>query len=192
MRHGDLSKLARVQVDIPNTLDDLWSLDVKKSKAVPPAEVKKNLAVIVDKISEGSRRTWTFRGKKEVSDSVIHVWNRMTGRNGVFYEVNSDHPMIQALEAEYPGIHTKLSMLLKQIGMSLPLNSLYIDLTNDEKLAGDSDDAAKDVINLLKAIVSAEPAGEGRSGLIDSLKLTEPFCAYIDEIETAVKRGEFL
>ncbi len=33
MRQGDLSKLARVQVDIPNSLDDLWTLDIKKSTA---------------------------------------------------------------------------------------------------------------------------------------------------------------
>ena len=31
MRQGDLSKLARVMVDIPNDLDDLWTLDIKKS-----------------------------------------------------------------------------------------------------------------------------------------------------------------
>ena len=36
MRQGDLSKLARVQVDIPNSLDDLWTLDIKKSTATPP------------------------------------------------------------------------------------------------------------------------------------------------------------
>lgn len=30
MRQGDLSKLARVMVDIPNDLDDLWTLDIKK------------------------------------------------------------------------------------------------------------------------------------------------------------------
>ena len=40
MRQGDLSKLARIRVDIPNTLDDLWTLDIKKSSALPPAEVR--------------------------------------------------------------------------------------------------------------------------------------------------------
>ncbi|MBQ1734748.1 MAG: ATP-binding protein [Lachnospiraceae bacterium] len=191
MRHGDLSKLARVQVDIPNTLDDLWTLDVKKSKAVPPAEVKKNLAVIVQKISEGSKRTWTFRGKRETSDDVVHVWNRMVGRNGIYYEVNADHPMVNALEKEFPGIKPKLGLLLKQVGLSLPLNALYIDLTSDEKLASDSDDAAKDIIALLKNMTAAEPAGDQRLSLIETLKLVEPFCAYIDEIDIAVKRGEF-
>ena len=47
MRKGDLSKLARIQVDIPNTLDDLWTLDIKKSAAIPPAEVRSNLKNII-------------------------------------------------------------------------------------------------------------------------------------------------
>ena len=34
MRQGDLSKLARVQVDIPNSLDDLWTLDIKNGIAL--------------------------------------------------------------------------------------------------------------------------------------------------------------
>lgn len=94
MRQGDLSKLARVQVDIPNSLDDLWTLDIKKSTATPPEEVKRNLSVIIQKISEGSKRTWTYRGKKETNDNIVHVWNRLITRDGnVLYEVNPDHPL---------------------------------------------------------------------------------------------------
>ena len=116
MRQGDLSKLARVRVDIPNSLDDLWTLDVKKSTATPPEEVKKNLAVIVGKISEGSKRTWTYRGKKETSDQIVHVWNRMVARDGgVYYEVNPNHPMIDALTNEYPEIKPQLDNIFKQI-----------------------------------------------------------------------------
>ena len=191
MRQGDLSKLARVQVDIPNSLDDLWTLDIKKSRAVPPEEVRKNLAVIVEKISEGSKRTWTFRGKKETSADVVHVWNRMIGREGIYYEINNSHPMIDAIVKEYPGIRSKLEMLLQQISMSLPLNSLYIDLTNDEKMANDSDSAADEIIKLLKSIVITESDIDARKGLIDALKATEPFCSYTEEIDIAYSRGEF-
>lgn len=73
MRQGDLSKLARVMVDIPNDLDDLWTLDIKKSHAIPPAEVRNSLQTVIDRIADRSKRTWTFRGKKETSDSVEHV-----------------------------------------------------------------------------------------------------------------------
>jgi len=191
MRQGDLSKLARVRVDIPNSLDDLWTLDVKKSTATPPEEVKKNLAVIVGKISEGSKRTWTYRGKKETSDQIVHVWNRMVSRDGgVYYEVNPNHPMIETLVQEHPEIKLQLDNIFKQISYSLPLNSLYIDLTNDEKIKNDSDDSINDVVALMKTIVSSSPVTV-RQQLIESLLMTEPFCNYTEEIEAAQKKGDF-
>ena len=191
MRQGDLSKLARVRVDIPNSLDDLWTLDVKKSTATPPEEVKKNLAVIVGKISEGSKRTWTYRGKKETCDQIVHVWNRMVSRDGgVYYEVNPNHPMIETLVQEHPEIKLQLDSIFKQISYSLPLNSLYIDLTNDEKIKNDSDDSINDVVALMKTIVSSSPVTV-RQQLIESLLMTEPFCNYTEEIEAAQKKGDF-
>lgn len=85
MRQGELSKLARVRVDIPNSLDHLWTLDIKKSVAVPPEVVRKNLAPIIEKLAGSSRRTWTYRGNKETDDSKIHVWNRIKTREGELY-----------------------------------------------------------------------------------------------------------
>lgn len=192
MRQGDLSKLARVQVDIPNSLDDLWTLDIKKSTATPPEEVRKNLSVVIEKISEGSKRTWTYRGKKEVSDQVVHIWNRLMTRDGsIVYEVNPDHPMIDALVEEYPGIRPKIELILKQIAMSLPLNSLYIDLTNDENLSNESEAKSSEIINVLTQLVAPYPAGDIRTAMINTLIQTEPFSAFIDEINDAMQRGEF-
>ena len=70
MRQGDLSKLARVQVDLPNSLDDLWTLDIKKSTAIPPAELRQSLSAIIERIAEKSKQTWVYRGRKETSDTV--------------------------------------------------------------------------------------------------------------------------
>ena len=192
MRQGDLSKLARVQVDIPNSLDDLWTLDIKKSTATPPEEVKQNLAVIIAKIAEGSKRTWTYRGKKETSDDIIHVWNRMKARDGgIYYEVNQDHPLVDAIVQEYPAIRPKLELLLKQVSLSLPLNSLYVDLTNDAKLENDNDTAVIDIVTLVKNIVASIHGNENRYVSIEALKLTEPFCDYTEEIDEAKRKGEF-
>ncbi len=192
MRQGDLSKLARVQVDIPNSLDDLWTLDIKKSTATPPEEVKQNLAVIIAKIAEGSKRTWTYRGKKETSDDIIHVWNRMKARDGgIYYEVNPDYPLVDAIVQEYPAIRPKLELLLKQVSLSLPLNSLYVDLTNDAKLENDNDTAVIDIVTLVKNIVASIHGNENRYVSIEALKLTEPFCDYTEEIDEAKRKGEF-
>ena len=192
MRQGDLTKLARVQVDIPNSLDDLWTLDIKKSTATPPEEVRNNLKTIINKIAEGSRRTWTFRGKKEISDNLVHVWNRKITRDGgVLYEVNTNHPMVVDFVKRYPGSEKYLANILKQIALSLPLNQLYIDLTEDEKISNDSDSSAQNVIELLKSILSTNPEID-KVAYLDTLKVIEPFCNYTEEIEKAIKKGEIL
>ena len=109
MRQGDLSKLARVMVDIPNGLDDLWTLDIKKSHAMPPAAVRSNLQIVIDRIADKSKRTWTFRGKKETADTVEHVWTRMkTPGGGITYEINRDHPLVDQIVAECPAVKGKL------------------------------------------------------------------------------------
>lgn len=192
MRQSDLSKLARVQVDIPNSLDDLWTLDIKKSTATPPEEIKQNLSIIIGKISEGSKRTWTYRGRKETSDNVIHMWNRMITRNGsVYYEINPDYPIIQDLYSDYPELRERFDILLQQIGYTLPLNSLYLDLTNDEKIENDSEKDTKQIINMVKAILYVRDENTSVDELLENLKLAEPFCSYADEIDEAKARGEF-
>ncbi|WP_316630144.1 ATP-binding protein [uncultured Ruminococcus sp.] len=192
MRQGDLSKLARVQVDIPNSLDDLWTLDIKKSTATPPEDIKQNLSIIIGKISEGSKRTWTYRGRKETSDNVIHMWNRMISRNGnIYYEINPDYPIIQDLYTDYPELRERFDILLQQIGYTLPLNSLYLDLTNDEKIENDSEKDTKQIISMVKAILSVRDEHTSVEELLENLKLAEPFCSYAEEIDEAKVRGEF-
>lgn len=37
---GEATKLARVQIDFPNSLDEAWTIDIKKSRARPPHAVR--------------------------------------------------------------------------------------------------------------------------------------------------------
>lgn len=73
-----------------------------------------------------------FRGKKETSDSIEHMWTRLkTPGNGIVYEINRDHLLVDQIFAEAPEIRGKLETLLKYIERGIPLNQLYIDLNND-------------------------------------------------------------
>ncbi len=183
MRQGDLSKLARVMVDIPNDLDDLWTLDIKKSHAVPPAEVRNNLQVVIDRIAEKSKRTWTFRGKKETSDTIEHMWTRFkTSGSGVIYEINREHPLVDQIIAEAPEIRSKLETLLKFIERGIPLNQLYVDLNNDEKFENDTDIEEKELQKTLEQMLSSMPSSILRREMLERIEHTEPFCGYPDVI----------
>ena len=115
----------------------------------------------------------------------------MVTRNGsVFYEVNPDYPLIQDLYSDHPEIKDRVNLILQQIGYSIPLNSLYLDLTNDEKIDNDSEKDTKNIIAMVKAIIAVDTSGRSAAEIIESLKLAEPFCSYTDEIDTAFAGGE--
>lgn len=188
MRQGDLSKLARIRVDIPNTLDDLWTLDIKKSSALPPAEVRKNLEIIINQIAERSKRTWTFRGKKEVSDTETHVWNRMKNKQGGFYyEVNREHPLVQQMIKVNPDIEVSLNALLQQIEMGLPLNQLYVDLNNDEQITNDNEQSDVEIVKSLQEMITMCVDKQEKCNLLDAIACIEPYLAHLDIVEKLKK-----
>jgi hypothetical protein len=188
MRQGDLSKLARIQVDIPNTLDGLWTLDIKKSSALPPAEVRKNLESIIEHIAERSKRTWTFRGKKEVDDKSVHIWNRMKNPyGGFYYEINRDHPMVRQIVGQSADVKSMLYVLLKQIEINLPLNQLYIDLNNDEQLTNDKEQNDKDIIAALRSMLVNQMSAEEKLAFLTAMETIDPFALHQDAVNKLKK-----
>lgn len=184
IRQGDLSKLARVMVDIPNDLDDLWTLDIKKSHANPPEEVRQSLQIVIDKIAETSKRTWTFRGKKEIQDNVDHVWSRlMTPDFGVAYEINRNHPIVSQIENEFPEAKAKIEMLLRYIERSIPLNQLYVDLNHDEKIENETGMDETEVKKGLEKMLSSLTNGNDRKEFLSNIEHVEPFCLFPEVIK---------
>ena len=184
MRQGELSKLARVQVDIPNELDNLWTLDIKKSTALPPEMVRNNLDSIIERLAERSKRTWVFRGKKETHDSVIHIWNRYKGKQGGFYyNINRDHPLIEIFENTSPQLKQNLEALLKTIETNIPLNQLYLDLTSEKPVENETETTSYDAEILLRGLLDQIPTDTLKMELLNKLAVSDPFVNYSYLIE---------
>lgn len=179
MRQSELSKLARVRVDIPNSLDHLWTLDIKKSVAVPPEIVRKNLAPIIEKLAGSSKRTWTYRGKRETDDTKVHIWNRVKAREGgIIYEINRSYPLVENLRNLAGPSKKMIEQLLIQIERGLPLNQLYVDLTSDERVVNESQPTKSDLIPLLTQLFAGCRNDLEREEMAERLSVTEPFDQY--------------
>lgn len=179
MRQGELSKLARVQVDIPNELDDLWTLDIKKSTAMPPEVVRNNLTTVIERLAENSKRTWVYRGKKETQDSVVHVWDRFKGKQGGFYySINRDHPLVEIFSNSNPQVKRNVETLLKAIENSIPLNQLYIDLTSEKQVENETLTTMQEVESILLGLLEQISTEAGKAELLESLAVSEPFIHY--------------
>lgn len=184
IRQGELSKLARIQVDIPNALDDLWTLDIKKSSAVPPADVRNNLEAVIAKIAERSKRTWTFRGKKETDDSIIHIWQRFNGvTGGVYYEINRDHPLVERIIDECPLAKQNIEMLLRQIELNIPLNQLYVDLNCDKQIENDTEIPQENIEYMLTQLLMPITSSGQRIELLDRIEKAEPFVHFPELVQ---------
>lgn len=186
---NDLSKLARVMVDIPNSLDELWTLDIKKSEAVPPKQVKENLARLVEKITQGSKRTWSVRSRKENNDDIKQVWKVWKDdQEQKYYEINRDYPILEEINEllDSQG-KKKLEMVLKLIQDNIPLNTLRMDINNDAKISiEDSKEKDAYIITMIKEILKDSHNKEETK---EELKITQPFCEYKEVIESIDTRG---
>lgn len=184
IRMDEFSKLARVRVDIPNSLDDLWTLDVKKSTAYPPEIVKTRLRQLVNTMSSGSKRTWTFRQRKELADNVVHIWDKVETREGVKYVVNMDHPVLETLKGRLDEDAQKLLVqYLHTIQNNLPFNNLHHDMHSDVKILHDKENDEKERTKLMaKQIIRQAIKDDHVEMTLEGFKCVEPFMYYIDEI----------
>lgn len=187
-RKDILSQLARIRIDIPTEFDHLWALDVKKSVANPPSSIRKNLDSLIENLSTQSRRTWEFRGRKEMSETVPNFWNRLKTRDGgVIYEINDKHPLILKMTEKFLGCENDLKKILRLIAASLPVNYLMRDL-NDTKTEIENQNlySEEDVRKLLEVFTTDLPKVKIVE-LCRKLKQTEPFVRYPHLIDEFVK-----
>lgn len=184
IRMDELTKLTRVRVDIPNSLDDLWTLDIKKSTAYPPEIVKIRLKQLVGTMTAGSKRTWTFRQRREVRNDVVHIWDKVETREGVKYVVNMEHPTLELIEDRLDSDSRKLLRgYLETVQNSLPFNNLHIDMHNDTKILTDEENKEKErVLLMARFAIKDAIINDHLEFTMEGFKTIEPYSNYIDEI----------
>ena len=172
---SELGKLARVQVDIPNTLDDIWNIDIKKNTASLPYSIKNQLVSAVKESVGTSVTKNEFRGRRNKKTDVSYVWNRIKNRDSFSYEINRNLPQIKMLENRIDETSLKIvESLLKQIEENLPIDSLYVDNANDvlSKEKQESEKLLEDIKEIYYCM------GENRKEILRVYLITEPYCNY--------------
>lgn len=127
-RKDELSKLARVMVDIPNDLDYMWNIDIKKSSANLPDIIKKNLYNCVYESILNSESVNKYRGRKADDGNIDYIWQRIENRGEFEYKINRNIPQLKMLESTLNIKQLRsLNELLIQLEESFPISTLYID-----------------------------------------------------------------
>ncbi len=178
---SEMYKLARIQIDLPNSLDHLWKIDVKKSHASPPAVIRQRLKKIIEKIAGTSTRVYKSRGAR-TSTSDVAFWERHSARGEIKYTINKEHPIIDAYMKKLDsGQKHELTEILDLLASFFPKDMLYSDLGNYPKEVS-LDNSIVDTELEEKAIFLYQNNMFSMRN-IDSLKNMEPFNRYTKDWE---------
>lgn len=141
-RQSELTKLCRVRIDIPNSMDAAWKIDVKKSSAQLPPIVRERLVKILERISDGSRRTYRKRGQKLVDQNRMPMWHRIMIEDTIRYRPNADHPAFADFSESLPeGLRSGFFNCISLVGASLPIDALHADMAGSpEQVMADAVD----------------------------------------------------
>lgn len=148
-------KLTRVQVDIPNSLDHLWSLDIKKSAAYPPDIIRNRLRDLIPHFANTSRTTITYPGRKQKHRSDFQpLWERIEPSHGTFrYQLSLEHPVIRKLSDSLDSHSQKtLQHIIELIASALPLESIYSDMCSDKR-SSNTDNQRTEILMLASKIM---------------------------------------
>lgn len=135
----DKTKLSRIQIDIPNTLDSVWSLDIKKSKAIPPEKIREDLRKILETNGNRSKKTYTTRAKKKDTGSY---WVReITPKNSIEYLINDSHPLLISFRNKLSEEQKlEFDLMIKNISKYFPFSQLELDQQDDKIIENENDD----------------------------------------------------
>ena len=143
VRHGELSQLTRVSVDIPNSLDSVWKITVDKSNALLPSSLRNRLRDVVRKLKGRAVAPFRRKPRKPGNTTGVETWVR-TIRNGMInYRINRDHPVVVRLLGD-PDRGSEIRTLLGIVEQSFPVAQLQADIERNAQAVSFSEtDAAR-------------------------------------------------
>ena len=183
-RHRDeLTKYARIRVDIPNTLDDIWGIDIKKQSAKIPATIRNRLTRAVDEAMDIAIKAQKFRGRVDKADEKIdYIWLPIKTREEQHtFSINRDARIFDLIKTKVDDeTWSRIDMVLEEIENSLPYQQIYIDKSQN-KIDDKVDDERKAEIEAKARMLirmALDIGSESKSAVINNLFNSEPFNNY--------------
>lgn len=174
-RKEELHKQSRISVDISSNLDDLWQIDIRKSRSEPPFEFKEKLRPVLESIVGKSKRVHTFRGRKASSQEAHHYWTKIKNGKEVRYEINTDHPLVRSIASSLPtSDKKKLQQLLKDIVATVPFNDIYVEKASNSQIVSDELTDAE-YVQKIRALLHMQVITADVGSIVQRLSAIEPF-----------------
>lgn len=190
-KQTELTKLARVQIDIPTELDASWKIDVKKASGQPPAVVRERLRAIITGITGESGKIFRGRGRKATSSVSAALWGRRMAQSQIHYEVSRDHPLLQSFaDGLTHRQRDEFVSVLQAIERALPVDGIFADMASAPSEVTCATLAEAEVIALVALTArSVRTQGGTATALKVALQGAEPWRSHWAVAEKAIEQA---
>lgn len=182
-------RLARIRLDIPNTADAAWKIDIRKSIARPPVSLRPWLMKLAEDTRERARKVFAYRGtptQGRGAGPIEQAWRVEHTKAGARYRIDEKHPAVAAALGAVAEHAPLVRAMLRVVEETVPVQRIWLDTAEnkDTPRTGFAGEPTAAVIEVLRALYGDMI---GRRGMSDelakrSLSCTEPFQNYPDLI----------
>lgn len=130
-------RLARIQLDIPNSADADWKINVLKSTASPPVRLRSQLQRLAAETREIARGVFAHRGhvpntKGERQGALPDVWEARRSAAGTSYRIARDHGLVASILERAGTLKGDILSLIRLVEATVPVQRIWLD-TAEEK-----------------------------------------------------------
>jgi Histidine kinase-, DNA gyrase B-, and HSP90-like ATPase len=178
-------RLARIRLDIPNSADADWKIDIRKSTARPPVTVRGALTRLAEDTRARARRVFAHRGQPVRVGSarpVVQAWRAEHFNGGMRYRIDDTHPAVRAVLDEAGGLAPQIRAMLRVIEETLPVQRIWLDTAEGRETprTGFASEPPAEVQSVLTVMYRNLVLKKGMSAELarEQLLHTEPFHNY--------------
>lgn len=181
-------KLARLRLEFPNSADQEWDIDVKKSMARPPRPLRRRLTELAEQVRGSAKQVFAHRGaygRRAAVPDLQTAWIGRTSGGPTAYRINRDHPAVmRAVDASGSGV---IEQLLRVVEETVPIQRIWLDTVDKGEIQKEAfaEAATPEVEAVARSTLwhLTSKIGLTRDLAIARLRRTEPFQNFPDLID---------
>jgi hypothetical protein len=130
MQKEEHYKLARIQIDIDNSMDLAWQIDVRKATARIPSALRIELRRIAIATRRHAAEAYRYRGKRlarGASANQTFVWVPHDSTGSVSYRIDRAHPLLRTIVQNAESTTEAVHNVLQVVEETLPIMSRLMD-----------------------------------------------------------------
>lgn len=177
----EFGRLARIRIDLPNTIDEDWRIDIRKAQARPPETLRPALARIAEDVRRIARDVFFHRGRRterDQPDGIARIWQVNPPPAPRRYTIRRDHPLLGMLRDSLGERSDLLVALVDLVERTVPVDRIWFDAVENgpPPLAVASAEEHSALLESARGIVRTMiSAGVDKAAAASAVSRMEPF-----------------